>query len=451
MKKNLNYFIAVIIVIIFLELFDYNVLSAIAIGIFAYWISSLVIRANDSLPIKELFLSLYGLQFLFGAALSYNGFEKYNMEMYNMKIDSNQYFKYTIPIFLAFTWGFNMFMGPYKIKIDRIQLNKWLNLNKNVPYYFIVIGFIAPFISNNIPTSLVFVSYLLESFKFIGIFMLIMSNQRLNYLLLIIIYSFIFISSFQGGMFHDLLTWLIVLGLILAFRYKPNWQLKLVAIAIFFSFAVFIQSIKGGLRDKTWFGNEQSSLELIQNINTENSNEKGGFFSMDNIGPQINRVNQGWILASTIDNVPKNIEHTHGKLIFEYLFSALVPRIFAPNKLNAGSQEIFNQYAGHFLDSGTSMGLGLFTDAYIEFGKFGALLYVFLFGLMYGFILNQFFIRSEKFPVLIFFSVLAFIYPMRPDCETQTVLGHLFKTIMLLSIIFYFFRKTFELPKVISN
>jgi len=91
------------------------------------------------------------------------------------------------------------------------------------------------------------------------------------------------------------------------------------------------------------------------------------------------------------------------------------------------------------------MGLGLFADGYTEFGQFGAIIYVFLFGLMYGCVMNQFFVRSKQYPILILFAVLAFIYPMRPDCETQTVLGHLFKTIMLLAIIFTLFRKTFEL------
>lgn len=447
MKNYLNYIIALASVLLFIPYFEYDILSAIAVGIFVFWICSLIIRANNSLPIKELFLSLYSLQYLFGAALTFNGFDVYNIDLYKMKINNFQYFTFTIPVFLAFSWGFNLFMSSNKIKIDRVHLNNWLNLNKNLPYYFILIGFIAPFISNYIPSSLAFVAYLLESFKFVGLFILIMSFQKNKPMILFSIYGLIIISSFQGGMFHDLLTWLIVLGLILAYRYKPNWKTKLIAIAIFSSFAIFIQSIKGGLREKTWSGDEQASFELIQNVKTENTLENGGLLSIENLGPQINRINQGWILASTMDNIPKNVEHTYGALILEYLYSALIPRIFAPDKLNAGSQDIFNQYSGHYLNVGTSMGLGLFADAYAEFGQSGAIIYVFLFGLMYGYLLNQFFVRSKQYPILILFAVLAFIYPMRPDCETQTVLGHLFKTIMLLAIIFTFFRKTFELKQ----
>ena len=97
------------------------------------------------------------------------------------------------------------------------------------------------------------------------------------------------------------------------------------------------------------------------------------------------------------------------------------------------------------------MGLGLFTDAYIEFGQYGAIIYIFLWGIMYGFVLKKFLFYSEKYPILILFSILAFVYPMRPDCETQTVLGHLFKTIMLLALIFTFLKKSFLLPAKIEK
>ncbi len=447
MIKKLNYYIAILTALIFLWVLEFDVLSSIAIGIFAFWISSLIIRVNYSLPMKELCLSFYGLQYLFSAALTFNGFDIYNINSHKMKIDSFQYFTYTIPVFLAFSWGFNLFNKANHMKINRERINEWLNKSKNIPYYLMLIGLIIPFISNFIPKNLVFVTYLLESFKFIGLFILIMSYQKIKAIMMILVYGLILINSFQGGMFHDLLTWLIVLGLILANRYKPNWQAKLIAIALFSAFAIFIQSIKGGLREKTWSGDEQASFELIQNVNTENTLDKGGFFSRDNLGPQINRINQGWILASTMDNVPKNVNHTNGSLILEYLYSALIPRIFAPDKLNAGSQDVFNQYSGHYIEGATAMSLGLFADAYIEFGQFGAIIYVLLFGLMYGYVMNQFFIRSNKYPILILFVALAFIYPMRPDCETQTVLGHLFKTIMLLAIIFFFYRKTFELKQ----
>ena len=430
-------------------IFDYDLLSSIGIGIFVFWIFSLVIASNEYLPIMALFFTLFSLQFLFSPALSYNGFDEYTNLSYRMKINSVEYFTFVIPLFLIFPFGFKVFFKANAFKPNINNLNSWLKFNPNIPYVFIIIGFISPFFTSYIPRSLSFVSYLLEAFKFIGIFILILSDQKLKPILLIGIYGGILISSFAGGMFHDLLIWIIVLGLILSFRYKPNLGIKIIAIFVFAVFGSFIQSIKGSLRSHTWDGNENVSVELIENINKQNISENTGFFTMNNIGQQINRVNQGWILASSMENVPANEQHTYGELTVQYLYSALVPRILSPSKLKSGDQKLFNKYSGHYLSVGTAMGLGLFTDAYIEFGQYGAILYIFLWGLMYGFILKQFLVRSEKYPILILFAILGFVYPMRADCETQTVLGHLFKTIMLLAVIFTYFQKSFLLPEKI--
>ena len=446
MKKYLNYFIAIATIFLFNFFFGYDSLSASAVGIFAYWLSALLFRSNHSLPIKELFLSLYSLQYLFGSALMYNGFDYYYSDYNKMKITSEDYFTFVIPVFLCFCLGFNIFVKKNSIKINRDQIDQWLNVHPQAPYYFIVIGFILPLVSGFIPNSFDFILYFLSAFKFIGLFILLMSYRTIKPLLMVGIYGAILISSFQGGMFHDLLTWLIFLAIVLTYRYKPNWTLKTIGIVLFALFAIFIQSIKSGLREQTWLGNKQTSIALVEEVSNNVSVSNGGLLSMNNLGPNVIRINQGFFLASTMNNVPRNIPHTHGALIMEYLYAAIVPRIFDANKLKSGGHEFTNLYAGLDTVGETSMPLGLFSDAYIDFGKFGAIVCVFFIGLMYGYILNQFFTNSNTFPILILFAVLAFIYPMRPDTETQTAFGHLFKTIMLLWLMFKLYPSFFKIP-----
>ena len=445
MKKHLNYFIALAAIILVSGSFSYDLLSALAVGIFAYWISALLIRANDSLPIKELFLSLYGLQFLFGAALTYNGIDEYNYFDNQMKVSSNTYFMFVIPVFLSFCLGFTIFSKKYALIINRDNINQWVTEHPQLPYKFIVIGFLVSFTAGIFPDSLDFVFYTVSGFKYIGIFILLMSYRTIKPGLMALIYGSILISSFQGGMFHDLLIWIIILALILSYRYKPSLKYKLTGFVVFGIFAIFIQSIKSGLREETWSNNRDASVSIVKNVTKDVNSNSGGMFGMENLGPNIIRINQGWVLASTLENVPRIVGHTNGQLTTGYLYAALVPRLLDDNKLKSGGHEFVERYAGLNIGGSTSIALGLFTDAYVEFGQFGAIIYVFLFGLMYGYILNQFFIRSKRFPILILFAILVFVFPMRPDCETQTVLNHLFKTIFLLFILIYFFKKTFEL------
>lgn len=447
-KNKLNYFFACIASISFYSFFNYEVLSAVAIGIFTYWLSSLFIRVNYSLPIKELFLTMYALQFLFGPAMAYNGMDEYTNQTNRMKVSSEDYFIFIIPVYIAFAFGFNIYCKKYRLIISRDNINQWILQNPKIPYYLIGIGFLASLISSFLPASLAFVFYLLGSFKYIGLFALLLSYKKLKIKLLIVIYGLILVSSFQGGMFHDLLIWIIVLCLILAYRYKPTWQLKAAGIVGFVLFAIFIQSIKQGLRAQTWLRNKEVSVDLVEDVTSDVNKSKGGLLSIENIGPNFVRINQGWVLASAMDHVPYKIGHTHGELLGKYIYSAFVPRFIDDTKLNAGSQEVFNTYSGHQIQKGTSIALGLFTDAYVEFGDFGDFvpaLYVILFGMLYGFILHLFAQKTSRYPILILFVVLVFIYPIRPDCETQTALGHLMKSLMLITFVFIVFKKQFIL------
>ena len=446
MKKYINYFFAIITSFLFFLYFDYDELSAIAVGIFTYWTSALMIRSNTSLPVKELFLSLYALQYLFGAALTYNGIDQYNYYDYRMRISSENYFMFVIPVFLSFCLGFNIFVKKNSIKINRIRIDQWLSLHPQAPYYFIAIGFVISFASNFVPSSLNFVITILSYFKYIGLFILIMSFSKLKPILMILIYGSIIVSSFQGAMFHDLLTWIMIASLLLTYRYQPNWKLKIVGVLVFGLFIIFIQSIKGGLREQTWQGNKQASVALVEGVTNDVVKNNGGLLTIENLGPNIIRINQGWVLASAMDYVPLTIKHTHGELVWGYIYAALVPRVFDEDKLKSGGHDLVNKYAGREISGDTSVSLGLFADAYVDFGPLGAIICVFFFGLLYGYILKQFYVNSITYPILILFVTMAFIYPIRPDTDTGSALGNLFKTIMLLWIIFRLYPKFFKMP-----
>ena len=69
---------------------------------------------------------------------------------------------------------------------------------------------------------------------------------------------------------------------------------------------------------------------------------------------------------------------------------------------------------------------------------------MFLLGLLYSGILTVFYKQSKTYPILILFTALSFYFPIRPDCELQTILGHLFKSCMLITGVIYFFKSTFR-------
>lgn len=107
---------------------------------------------------------------------------------------------------------------------------------------------------------------------------------------------------------------------------------------------------------------------------------------------------------------------------------------------------IFMKYSGMALQEGTSMGLSAMGDFYINFGVFGGSICMFFFGLLFSTVLNGFENFSKIYPFILLFTPLVFYYPIRPDCELQTSLGHLVKASFLIYMMLLFWRK--DLSKI---
>jgi hypothetical protein len=385
------------------------------------------------------------VQFFIGPVLAYNGLDHFQYSHYKMKIPESEYFSYSIHAVVLFILGLHLFAG--KLRGEIINTEKTEQFVKNhseLPYWFIGIGFVTSIISGFFSTEFAFVFYLLGSFKFIGLFLLIIGTKELKVLPMIVVLGSIVASSLGEGMFHDLLTWLIFTGSVFAIKYKFGFNVKLVSCMVFLFLAVTIQVLKARYRSITNSGSEEAGVETFAKL-YEQQNENKSVFSFENLAPNLVRINQGFIITNIIQNVPAKIPFSEGTEMYQVLEAAIMPRILAPNKLTAGDKTIFTKYSGLRIRPGTSMGLSSLGDAYINYGILGGCLFMFILGLLYGGILNLFYKHSNKYPILILFTALVFYYPIRPDCELQTILGHLFKSCFLIYIMLLLFKSAFKI------
>jgi hypothetical protein len=368
-----------------------------------------------------------------------------------MQIPEADYFAYAIPAVFLFILGLHINAGKLDGEIvDERKISLFVEKNPKLPYLFIVIGFLTSVLSGFFSSDLAFVFYLLGSFKFIGLFLLILGTKELKTLSLVVVIGSIVSSSLGEGMFHDLITWIIFTGSIFAIKYKIGFNTKVVACAAFIFLAITIQVLKASYRSATRGGLEEAGIETFSNL-YEKQNENGGLFSAAKLAPATVRINQGFIITNIMVNVPARIPFSNGEEMYQLFEAAILPRILAPNKLNAGDRTIFMKYSGLQIRVGTTMGLSSLGDAYLNYGIYGGCFFMFLLGLMYSFILNIFYKQSKNYPVLILFTALVFYYPIRPDCELQTILGHLFKSCFLIACMIYFFKKTFRVQTAIAN
>jgi len=304
------------------------------------------------------------------------------------------------------------------------------------------------YLSSFFSSDLAFVFYLLGNFKFIGLFLLIMGSKQLKVLPTVVVIGSIISSSLGEGMFHDLLTWIIFTGAIFAIKYKIAFKTKVIGAAVFIFLALTIQLLKGSYREAISKEGE-GGLETFTNL-YETQNKNNNLFSFKKIATSNVRINQGFIITNIMKTIPEKQPFSNGEEMYQIFEAAILPRILAPNKLKAGDQQIFYKYSNIKLTSGTSMGLSSLGDAYINFGVIGGCLFMLFMGLMYGGILNLFKKNSTAYPVLILFTALVFYYPIRPDCELQTILGHLFKSVFLIYIILSVWKYTFLVPRKLA-
>jgi len=419
--------------------------SYFAIACTLYFFLLLFDSIGTIIPTRHLLGCFMCVQFFLGPMFAYNGLDQYQYFVYTMKIPEDQYFSYAIPAVLFFIIGLHINnFGNRGEKIDLEKVQKFTKRNLLMPYSFIVIGLFSSFLGAFFSSDFAFIFYLIGSFKFIGLFLLVLGNKNIPILPLILVISSIVYSSFLEGMFHDLITWVIYITSFFAIKYKFSYTTKIVGFSFFLILVITLQVLKGEYRETTGQNKDDAGFGTFAKL-AQKKNEENQLFSFKNLAESNVRINQGFIITNIISTVPDKVEFANGSELYIILEAAILPRIIAPNKLNAGDRTLFTKYSGISLTKGTSMGLSTVGDAYINFGLFGGAIFMFFLGFFYSSILNYIFKSSLVYPILPVFAAMIFYYPIRPDCETQTILGHLIKSCFLIFIMFYLWSKKFRL------
>jgi hypothetical protein len=442
-KTNVNWFVFLTGMFLLFLIPGLSILSYIALLISFHQFLLLFYSLNYVIPTRYIFGVLMCVQFLVGPTLAYNGFDEYQYLFYRMQIPEAEYFTYAIPAMICFLAGLHFNSQSLEGEvINESEVADFLEKNPKLPFMLIGVGFGSSFIAQMMSSELGFVFYLMAGLKFIGVFMLICSRSKIKFLPMAIVYISIISSSLGEGMFHDLVTWTIFLGTVYAIRYKPSMGVKVLLSIGFLISITLIQLLKGDYRTSIRTGDE--GIEAFNKAYEEKQNEsQEGVFSMANLGPTVVRINQGFIVTNIMKTVPDKVPFEEGDELKKILEAALLPRFLAPDKLKAGDREIFTKYSGIRLREGTTMGLSSLGDAYINFGVFGGCIVMMLLGLLYNTALKLFYKSSKNYPLLLLFTPLVFYYPIRPDCEFQTILGHFFKSIFFIFLIMKFWRKHF--------
>jgi hypothetical protein len=420
--------------------------QAIAVGITIILVVNILLNSHKAFLFREWALFLYAMNYLAAPAITYN-LSAEEVE-YGMMIPSDEYFLLAIPGFLCLTIGIYAFSTRiFNLEFKGIQ--KATAINEKLLKNTVIVAFFCGLIANLVPSELAFLLYLISLLRFVAAFALLTIDPK-NWIWACFLLLFELVKSFLQGMFHDSLMWIVFFALFFVYFYKPNLRLRIVGVVSLIVIILFVQAIKSQYRSLVWQEGKEASLNVVFDVGADKAN-KETLVGEDNLLATLNRGNQAWIFASTVNHMNRFQDFQGMTIVNQYFEAALLPRFLAPNKIKSGDKVIFNRFSGHYINERTSMGLGIFADGYIAYGQWG----VFIFCLALGFIFSLIFKIVENWSKISPFYALLILpllnYAVGPDCELQTTINHLFKGVLVYGFLVYLTRKRFSLSSQSSR
>jgi len=434
---NIRY---LLIIFLLVFLFTGEFYFSFSLSLFFTILIRFITVSNHIFVFREFSLLLYALNYLVSPSISFLLGER--VTIYNLKISPEAYFNLAIPGFILF------YAGLFSIKTtlfspDFNAINISTIINEKLLKKVTIITILSSLLTSFLPGELAFVVYLFSLIQYVAAFSLFALNPKKNIAWPAITLLFILYKSFLAGMYHDAIIWVLFFGIFFIYIIKPTLKVKLVGMFFALIFILFIQSIKQSYRQEVWYGGKEASIATASEVGYSKA-KTNIILGEENLLGSLTRSNQAWIFASTVDNMERNKNFQGLTVVYKYLEASLLPRFLAPDKLKSGDKEIFNTYSGHAIDSGTSMGLGIFADGYIAYGAAGVYFFGFALGLLFAltFKLLEGWTKISSLYMLLIFPLLN--YAVRPDCELQTTINHLSKGLLLYGILVWYTRNKFR-------
>lgn len=394
---------------------------------------------GNSIPILELLLLIAGLQWVIGAFIEYrSSFQHYKYYMY---VDEITYMQYVVPAYGAMVVV--VFFWLRRVELKFLPVDTFHNYS-NYGIVVIAIGFAADILKLGAPGGLQFVFYLLASFKYVGAIILFFSTKKLHRYVFYGTIIFLFYSALSSSFFHELILWGTFFYMFWAYKRKPTFKFNLLLIVVGFVLSTAIQAVKSDYRLLLWQGYDGSYATLFVDI--LNKRLSGGLAEDTTEQGELNvRLNQGWIISAIMDNTPRLQAHANGSTVREAFFASALPRFLNPDKKKAGGVENFELYTGIELEESTSMGMSLVGEGYANYGRIGGIIFMFIWGLLVGWIWLFLIKKIRDNLIILFFLPLIFLQVVKAETELVVVLNHVVKTTILVFLVLWFTNKIFSI------
>jgi hypothetical protein len=387
---------------------------------------------GKSFPLFELVSVLYLLQYGIAPLIEYN----INPDN-SMSIGKEEYISFATFSCSAFILG----LFSVKNKFKKLEITISSELASQLGRAFLLIALFGNLAVFFLPYSLRAILTFFVILKSPGVFCLIFSDKKIDKVIIAVIFLQTAISSILEAMLIEFIVFSVFFAMFYSLKYKVSTKLKYTIVISSFLFLSVYQGVKQeyrifiGENELSWQGKVAILTDLI-NFDSFISAFNSDVENNESIVQTVHRLNQGWQTSMVVSHVPKYVEFENGKALMEDIMSSLMPRQLMPNKRVVNDYERYNYYTGYILNDQTSMSIGVIGDFYINFGKNGTLLAMFIFGFFIAKVSLWFYKKFIiKNPLDLVWLPFIFSYFIRPGNEFYMVLNHLIKALVIFFIV----------------
>lgn len=435
--------ILVCVIVLFLSVFlTGEFLISLGLSLNIYFFLDYLDKLGKDIPLFELIILLALSQWVLGPYIDY--ITPVTDFRYYMYVDEETYYSFVIPAIIIFMLPLIIF----KKDIDLLSYsNKIRNVTENnpkLPWILVIAGLLSGVASRFLPASLGFFFFILAQFKFIGLIYMFFSRSRYNTHILYLLFGATLLSSIQEGLFHDLILWGALFFTFIVYKYQWSFAKTLIIALTGIFFMLITQSIKANYRLAIDENPGAAGIETFSTMAINQVTGEGILSSEQQINDLNVRLNQGWIISAIMANIPDYQSFFGGETIENAISASLVPRILNPSKAEAGGRENFMKFTGMEIREHTSMGISVLGEAYGNYGRMGAFVFMGIWGAFLVIFYNGIIRISKKLPSIILWIPIIFLQVLKAETEFLVVFNHLIKASIVVFLFFWIGTKTMK-------
>jgi hypothetical protein len=365
-----------------------------------------------------------------------------------MPISSDDYFSFTLPAVIALAIGLRIPLKKYKVDANpEIYIKNVENYLKTKPYLglsLIGVGVFSGLLNFLVPAGLKQVFFLMEHLTFVGVFYVIYSPYKNKRLVVSGVLALMLGQTLIGGMFGELIYLLACSLPLILLGKKVSFRTKLIYSLIGIFSIVVLQSIKMEYRQRNWTEGQGADPFYFGQLITERLTDADALLNTNNMFFTSVRMNQGWLVAVTMKMVPERYPFGDLESVGKTILATIVPRFVWPDKPEAGGKANLKRFWGFKL-TGYSMNLGPLGEAYANFDRTGGIVYMFIYGLFFNFVLSYLLRLSEKKPSIVLWLPFLLFYAISVETDLVTTMGSIMKGVFFTWLVFKVYQIGFRI------